>query len=321
MAEAYVDARDGEVRAAVVDRFRVVQMLVARDGDGLAAGARVAARLTARLGHRGMAEAAGETLLVDPWPSGATEGQTVTLEVTRAAWRERGRDRVARARPTSLAAWPSPSLEALLVARGHVVRTAWPADVAEQWDDSFEQAERGLFRFEGGALNLVPTPAFLAVDVDGPGLSLAGPALMALARVIRLWGLGGSIVIDIPAADRGARTSAAELFDSAMQGLAFERTAINGFGLMQVVRPRPGPSILERAQLDRAGSQAIALLEMARRDRGTGPMRLCASPGPIRWLKVRPHLIEALCATTRRAVDLAADPLLEQPHVETAASP
>ena len=48
---------------------------------------------------------------------------------------------------------------------------------------------------------------------------------------------------------------------------------------------------------------------------------LRAHPGAVRWLTARPHLIEALSASTRRAVDLAADPLLEQPHVEPAASP
>lgn len=318
MPDFHLSERLGETRAAVVQDFRLIEMHIARDGDGLLAGARLPARLKTKLGGRGMADAAGEELLVEPWPTGATEGATVTLEVTRAAWREHGRDRLAKARPTTLAPWPSPSLASSMHARGAVLKPGWPAEVAEQWDEAFEQAGLGRFAFETGALQLTPTPAFVAVDVDGPGLSLAGPALTALARLIRLWGLGGSIVVDIPAGpDKAARAAAAEAFDARMQGLAFERTAINGFGLLQIVRPRPGPSILERAWLDRAGTAAIGLLERALADPGTQPMRLKARAPVIRWLESRPHLLAELKARSRRQVDLAVDPLLETPDVET----
>ena len=318
MADFHLSERLGETRAALVENFRLVEMHIVRDGDGLASGARLPARLKSKLGGRGIAEAAGEELLVEPWPAGATEGATVTLEVTRAAWRERGRDRLAKARPTQLAPWPSPSLASSLHARGAVLKPGWPAEIADQWDDAFEQASLGRFAFETGALQLTPTPAFVAVDVDGPGLSLALPGLKALARAIRLWGLGGGIVVDLPASpDKAARTAAADAFDAAMQGLVFERTAINGFGLMQIVRPRPGPSILERAQLDRAGTDAIALLEQALADRGTRPLRLSARAPVIRWLEARPHLVQALGERAQRPVDLAIDPLLETPHVET----
>ena len=304
MADVFLQHRIGETRAAVVENFRLVEMHLARDGDGLAAGARLPARLSAKLGQRGIAQAEGEELLVEPWPAGATEGQTITVEVTRAAWRERGRDRLAKARPTTLAPWPSPSLESQMHARGHVLKPGWPAEVAEQWDDAFDAARLGRLPFESGTLVLAPTPAFLAVDVDGHGLALAGPALRTLARAIRLWGLGGSIVVDLPTADRDQRTQAAEAFDAAMGKLPFERTAINGFGLMQVVRPRPGPSILERAQLDRAGTEAIDLLESALADSNTGPLRLAPRPAVRRWLELRPHLLEALGDRTHRTVEM-----------------
>lgn len=319
MPDFFLSERLGETRAAVVENFRLVEMHIARDGDGLSAGARVPARLKSKLGSRGIADAASEELLLEPWPPGATEGATVTLEVTRAAWREPGRDRIAKARPTSLAPWPSPSLASHMHARGHVLKPGWPAEIADQWDDAFEAASLGRFAFDTGTLQLTPTPAFVAVDVDGPGQSLAAPALKALARLIRLWGIGGGIVIDLPAStDKAARTTAADLFDTAMQGLPFERTAINGFGLLQIVRPRPGPSILERAQLDRAGSAAIDLLARAAADPATGPMRLKARAPVIGWLQARPHLLNALADKSRRPVDLAIDPLLETPHVEAA---
>ncbi|MGL6043803.1 MAG: hypothetical protein ACRC1J_07745, partial [Sandaracinobacteroides sp.] len=67
MADFYLDERLGETRAAVVDRGLVIEMHLTRDGDGLSAGARLPARLTRKLGSRGIAEAAGEELLVEPW--------------------------------------------------------------------------------------------------------------------------------------------------------------------------------------------------------------------------------------------------------------
>lgn len=322
MPDFYLQERLGEMRAAVVENSRLVEMHLSRDGDGLAAGARLPARLTSKMGGRGLADAGGEALLVEPWPQGATEGASVTVEVTRAAWREHGRDRMAKARPTAMAPSPSPDLPSALRARGHVLKPGWPADVAGQWDDAFEQAALGHYPFGTGALQLMPTPAFVAVDVDGPGpgLSLAVPALKALAKLIRLWGLGGGIVIDLPAsADKAARTAAGEAFDAAMHGQNFERTAINGFGLMQIVRPRPGPSVLERARLDRAGTEAIEVLNRALAEPGTQPLRLKARSPVIRWLQARPHLLAELGQRRRRPIDLAVDPLLEASHVETIA--
>jgi hypothetical protein len=319
VSELYLLQLAGELRAAVVETFAVVEMHIARDGDGLQAGARLPARLTRKLGGRGIAEAGGEALLVEPWPAGAAEGETVTLEVTRAAWREPGRDRLAKARPTPLAPWPAPTLASALQARGHVLKAGWPDDVAAQWDEGFASAELGRLPFQTGSLSLAPTPAFTAVDVDGHGQALTAPALLTLARAIRLWGLGGSIVIDLPAGpDKAARTSAAEAFDRAMGSLSFERTAINGFGLLQIVRPRPGPSILERAQLDRAGTAAIALLSSATRWDGAGPMRLVAPPPLLRWIEARPALLEGLARSCGRRVDLRADPMAGSGHVEPA---
>ena len=77
-------------------------------------------------------------------------------------------------------------------------------------------------------------------------------------------------------------------------------------GLMQVVRPRPGPSILERAQLDRAGTEAIDLLESALADGNTGSLRLAPRPAVRRWLESRPHLLEALGDRTHRPVEMLA---------------
>lgn len=298
MAETFRRRLIGETRFATAQAGRLLAMRIEREGDGAQAGARLRARLAKKRGGRGIAILpGGEELLVQPWPAGVSEGATVELDVTRAAWREPGRERLAKARPAQGNA-PAPTPPA---------RDDWPESLDEQWDAAFDAAELGIWPFAGGRLLFSPTPAFLAIDVDGEGEGLSGRALDALARTIRLWGLGGGIVIDLPHADRAERQQATAAFDAAMAGLHFERTAINGFGLMQVVMRRTGPSVLERARLDRAGSDAVRLIESATRDRGTGPMRLATRPEVARWIAARPALLPALARAIGRPVECTVD--------------
>lgn len=321
MAELFLSQRLGETRAARMVGGRLAGMWIERDGDGVPAGARVVARLAKRLGARGIGvTAAGEDLLVEPWPAGATEGETRVVEIRRAAWREPGRDRLAKARAVNAAAAPVPDLTARLEAAGHAVERAWPADVAAAWDAAFEAARLGFVPLSSGALSFTPTPAFTAVDVDGDGPGLAAEALSRLAEVVALWGLGGSVVIDLAhVPDRAGRAALAAAFDRAMAGVPFERTAINGFGLMQLVLPRTGPSVLERARLEPAATAAIDLLAAAAREQRAGALRLVARPAVARWIAARPHLLAALARQTGRRVDMAADAGAGEGHVETVA--
>lgn len=301
----------------------MLAMHLERDGDGLPAGARVPARLKERLGLRGIALLpGGEEAVIEPWPAGLAEGATIRVEVRRAAWREPGRVRIAKVRATDLPEQPPLPLAARLAALGHRPVAGWPADVAAAWDEGWEAAELGRMAFPGGSLSLTPTPAMVAVDVDGAGSDLAGPALVMLARLIRLWGLGGSVVIDLPAlSGKAARTAAADAFDRAMGWAApgsWERTAINGFGLMQIVLQRPGPSILERARLETVETAAIGLLESAAREPRPGSLRILAAPAIAGWLEARPHLLARLARQAGRRVDVRADFMAGKGHVEPA---
>lgn len=315
--EAFLAALAGEGRLALLCDGVLVAMRITRDGDGLAAGAVVDARLIKKAGVRGFADAGGQQLLVQPWPAGTSEGATVRLEILRAAWPEPGRERLAKARPAPHAPLrPAPTLAQQAAAAGAAIVRGWPDSLAEQWDAAFGQAMLGRWPFAGGSLCLQPTPAFLAVDVDGAQPDPAA-ACAALARLILLWELSGSIVIDLPTADRAARLSAADAIDAGLagSGLPFERTAVNGFGLMQLVLPRRGPSVLERAALDRAGTAAIALLAAASREPRPGAIRLEAAPPIARWLMARPHLIADLARAAGRPVDVAANPVAGEGHV------
>ena len=63
------------------------------------------------------------------------------------------------------------------------------------------------------------------------------------------------------AGGKAARQAAAAAIDAALPQ-PFERTAVNGFGFVQIVRPRSRASLVELAQ-DRAAFEARALLRRA----------------------------------------------------------
>lgn len=315
MADAFLAEPLGEQRLAIMDNGRLRAMQLWRDGDPLAAGSVVDARLKRKLGTRGIAESAGEELLVDPWPPGLTEGATVPLLITRAAWLEPGRDRIGKARPAGRAESLPFTPKRAIAAYGAQLRQDWPDDVAAQWDDAWEAASLGRLAIAGGSLCLQPTAAFLAVDVDGAAPDVV-EAAKALAHAIRLFGLGGNIVMDLPAASKVERLAVGAAIVEAMAGLTYDKTAMNGYGLLQILVPRRHPSIVERAQLHRAASAAVALLAAAGHDTRTGPIRLRAAPGVIRWLESRPHLLAALARKIGRSVDLRADSMAGTGHVE-----
>jgi ribonuclease G len=88
----------------------------------------------------------------------------------------------------------------------------------------------------------------------------------------------------------------------------FERTAVNGFGFVQIVRPRSRASLIELAQ-DRAAFEARALLRRAAFE-PPGPKRLVAHPAVAAVLEDRRDWLDALAGQTGGAVSLRADPAL-----------
>ena len=88
--------------------------------------------------------------------------------------------------------------------------------------------------------------------------------------------------------------------------LPFERTAVNGFGFVQIVRPRQRASLIELAQ-DRAAFEARALLRRAALE-PPGPKRLVAHPAVIALLERRSDWLEALSRQVGGAAGLRAEP-------------
>ncbi|WP_338501872.1 ribonuclease [Sphingomonas kaistensis] len=159
------------------------------------------------------------------------------------------------------------------------------------WSDLLEEARSGLIAFAGGTLRVSVTPAMTLIDVDGIGRpeDLARNAAKAAAAAIRRHSIGGSIGIDFPTvAGREVRQQIAELIDARLEK-PFERTAVNGFGFLQIVRPRRGPSLFELAA-DRPAFEARALLRRAARQ--VGSIRLACHPAVAAAL--RPEWLDQL---------------------------
>jgi hypothetical protein len=126
----------------------------------------------------------------------------------------------------------------------------------------------------------------------------------AAAEAIRRHGVGGSIGIDLPTVEgKAPRQAAAAAVDEVLPQ-PFERTAVNGFGFLQIVRPRLHPSLFELAA-DRAAFEARALLRLAERE--VGAVRLAAHPAVIAELNRHPEWLDQLSRKTGGLVTLRSD--------------
>ena len=316
MAEWLFEAGIGESRAVRIEGGTIVEAAIELEGT-LTVGTILSARLTAILipGRRGLVTLEGGTeAFLEPLPPRLTEGAALHVEVTREALPERGRPKRPRVRITGKGPQPGPTLRERLMKAGHSVRmhAAERADRFEEagWSELLEEAASGEIAFPGGALRMSLTPAMTLFDVDGPlaprDLAIAGAG--AAGRAIRLMDITGSIGIDLPTlAAKADRQAVAAALDAQLPQ-PFERTAMNGFGFLQMVRRRERPSVPELIQADPAAAGARALLRRAERAEGVGAREITAHPAVISFLEARPAWIEALSVRIGAPVALRAEP-------------
>lgn len=315
---ALVEAAPGATRALVLDGDQVVEAHIARADDPLPVGSIAPARLASRSGGRAVVVIDGHEALLEPVPADWHEGQTRLAEVIRPARPDGVRDKQARVLAHAGPARAAPTLAERLAAAGHAVTQLSPHGpdrLAEAgWDEVVEEALSGRIDFPGGRLLVAPTPAMLVIDVDGTGdlARLAEAAARAVAALIRRHGIGGPVVVDFPSlAGRGPRAALDAILAETLPP-PFEKTAINGFGLVQIIRPRRQLSLIEAVR--QPGFAALELLRRAQRL--TGPVRIEAPASVIDWLAAHPALIAETARCTGGAVALQARDGAGRGHVQ-----
>jgi hypothetical protein len=310
VAEWLYEEGIGENRAILVEDGEILEAEI--ELPGLRAGAVVAAKLLSNKGIAALPD--GSEAVVEPVPK-VSEGAEFRAEVMREAIPEAGRPKPPRLRPSDLPLGAGPSLAERT---GHPARHHG-ADLFETagWSELLEQAATGEIAFEGGALRMSLTPAMILFDVDGslPPAALAEAGAIAAARAIRRLGIAGSIGIDLPTLPRDRRQAAAAAVDAILPQ-PFERTAVNGFGFLQIVRRRVRPSIPEILRADPGAAAARALLRRA--GRLQGKVAIHAAPRVILQLKTRPLWLAELARRTGGEAVLFPNPglAISEGHVQ-----
>ena len=294
----------GESRAVRIVDGEIVESRIFLNGF-TRAGALLKARLKA-VGPPTVAEVGGQEYLLPKGAKGVSEGAGLIIQVTRETipgsepWK----------RPLAVAAdegaRPPPDIDAEIL--------AFPAPTDRLgnagWWDLIDQVRSGLVRFVGGELRISPTPAMTLIDVDGylPPDELAIAGAREAARAILRLDIGGSIGIDLPTSgSKAARQQAGAAIDAVLPQ-PFERTAVNGFGFVQIVRPRLRASLIELAQ-DRAPFEARALLRRIAFE-PAGPKRIVAHRAVAAVLEARADWLGELSRQAGGAIELRADPNL-----------
>lgn len=290
MTELWRDDAPGERRIALVENGKIVEIHIQRDmkwvlGEG--GEGRIDRKTPA--GAYVVADNGSELLLrskiSDP------DGARVAFEVVREAIAEPGRVKLPEVRLLDMQSVDLQLKDALWASRiallGQNSRTA-------PISDGFDIALAGQSRLGDVTISFQRTKAGLVFDVDGIGdaFVINSVAAAEIARLLRLYQVGAMVMIDFVAMESKAqRTKIAETFDAAAASdrRPYERTAINGYGLMQVVRARPRPSVLDQlfgARIAALSDETMAywLLRAVAQSSGFGVRTVSARPEVVRLL-------------------------------------
>jgi ribonuclease G len=296
------DAAPGEDRWALVEAEHVVELHVRRDGQAIA-GETGTARLTSTgAGGNFLIDENDSTILLRNRVS-VPEGSAIPYRITRSAIAEPGHIKSAEAVLLEPDA-PSMSRDAAWqasIAHGRDdlnFDTPKPANLSHLFDPILVGAvQSGPMEKNGAMISFERTKAGLIFDVDGTGNAVAinCAAATEIARLLRLYQVGGSVLIDfISMANKGERLAVGEAFDAASvtDPRPYERTAINGFGLLQIVRPRPRPSVIDMifgTEINQPSveTQGLWLIRNAAQSSGIGPRSIMAATKVATWLQHR----------------------------------
>ncbi|MBA4164927.1 MAG: ribonuclease [Erythrobacter sp.] len=300
----------GEERAVLLEQGRVAAARLSWPGSmvtGEVADATVIERIPGSTTSL-VRFANGEEGFARPLPRSASVGTSVRVEIEREAIAERGRLKRCQARLTDKPLLPAPDLIQSLRAEGHEAVQVHRFPPEADWEELFAEAWSGEVDFHGGALLLADTPAMTLIDVDGgPPEAIFHNAIPAITATLRRFDIGGNIGIDFPTlTDKGDRRAIDARLGEALTGWPHERTAMNGFGFLQIVARLKRPSLLQRIGRDRTGAAARLLLRRAEAVGEPGALLLTGHPAVT--AKLSPDWIEDLARRSGRKVRLASDP-------------
>lgn len=309
MAEWLYEEGIGENRAILVEDEDIIAAAIELPGE-MRCGSVLAGRLVhiAIPGRRGIVSTDQGEVMVEPLPAALTEGRKVRVEIVREAIAEPGHPKFAKGRITDAEEREGLSL-AERIGSPPPLRPLGPDLFYEAgWSEVIGEAIEGVIDFGGGELRMSLTPAMTLFDVDGflPPFELALAGAEAAALAIRRLDIGGSIGIDLPTVvSREERLRVVAALDAVLPR-PFERTAVNGFGFLQVVRRRERRSLPELIQWDSAGAAARDLLRTA--ERAVGGCELAAAPDVIARLRAEPDWLETLARRIGGPVALREEP-------------
>lgn len=310
MAEWITEEGIGETRSLLIENDAVIAARLQWPGD-LVAGTVHSARLVSKRGgaRRGTVVIGGEReALVDQLPAGVTEGASGSIRITRGAIAERGRLKLPQTR------WVDEALPGDATAPAQTGKRV-PAFSAGTWEEVWHAASSGSIAFAGGEILCSPTPAMTVIDVDASGDGTLSPRELALAtapaiaRALRWFDVGGSIGIDFPTLEAKAdRRAVDDALADALDDWSHERTAMNGFGFVQLIARLEGPSLLHRFASSRVGMCARYALRVAERTEGAGVTLLTVHPALK--AKLKPEWLDELRRRTGRDVRVETEPSL-----------
>ena len=318
--EWFIENGIGETRALLVEQGNVIAAKLHWPGE-LTAGDIHPAQLVWKPAdaRRGMAELGnGAQVLIDHLPREVTEGTTLTLRISRAPIAERGRLKLAQGRYVRAEDAGEPAPETPFTT-GQEVRQF----KSGLWEEVWQSAASGSLEMMGGQVLCDVTPAMTLFDVDCTWPQEAYfNAIPAIARALKWFDIGGNIGIDFPnIMDKSDRKACDDRLGEYLAGWPHERTAINGFGFVQIIARLEGPSLLHRFASSRTGMCARFALRVAERAEGIGPI-LELRVHPALKAKLKAEWIEQLGRRTGKEVRIATDSglALEAPQAQILAS-
>jgi hypothetical protein len=319
----------GEARAALVKGGRIIEAQIEREDKHARAGGIHGGRLVRTLiaRKRGIAKLdSGELVLIEPIPAKVAEGAPVRVEILREAIGEPGldeaREKLAKGRiaQPGVQAGLGPSLLQRLQTSGLPI-VPCPAHEADRleaagWSELLAEAMTGEVGAEDAALRIFPTPAMTLIDVDGslPPAQLGPKGAKLAAQAIARMGITGSIGFDLPTMNnKDERLVAAAQIDKYLPQ-PFERTAVNGFGFVQIIRKRERPSLMELLRADPIRAASMAALRAAERQEnaggGGGSVKLTVPAAVAKDIRAHPEWIRLLERRRGGSLELAIDDAL-----------